>query len=122
MSAYYDEDMIMQDADNEPEVRDFIRFLDQFRIEIDKQITTKVNVVVDERLSEQPIETMITEAMLTNITQRVYKMLNPVVNEQLKQLAQEAERNAIKRVIPPEMEGGTWSAMLRRLADKMDEG
>jgi hypothetical protein len=122
MSAFYDEDMIMQDADNEPEVRNFIRFLDQFRIEIDKQITTKVNVVVDERLSEQPIETMITEAMLTNVVERVYKMLDPIVNEELKKLAYKAEQNAIKKIIPPEMEGGTWSAMLRRLADKMDEG
>ena len=109
MSAYYDEDMIMQDADNEPEVRDFIRFLDQFRIEIDKQITTKVNVVVDERLSEQPIETMITEAMLTNVVGRVYKMLDPVVNERLTQLADNVKKDALVE-------------MFKIVAKRLDEG
>ena len=83
---------------------------------VDRQVSKRIA----EKLDEKPIETMITDAMLTNVVERVYKMLDPVVNEELKKLAQRAEQNAIKKIIPPEMEGGTWSAMLRRLADKME--
>ena len=110
----YDEDRIMQDADDEPVVRDFIRMMHSISYDFKNHVTQRIN----ETLAEKPIEDMITDQMITRIVERVFAMLDPIVREQITGMEEKLRTNIRA---PREMEGEQWSKILRRLADTLDE-
>lgn len=101
-----------------PEVRDFVRFLNSNLKATMEEVDDRIRMRIHDHLTEKPIENMITDAMISNIVQRVYDMLNPMVNEELTRLAQNARSTALAH---RELEGEQWSTILRRLADTLDD-